>query len=303
MPRAAGSGTHYEIAVLDAGKRPVGHPILLPSVTTILGVLKKGGLDWWGHKIGVTGTLDLLLRGELDAKALAEMPLELAAEQIYETIKKEAVHTPAAQLSGAGTRGTNLHDVAENLLKTGSMPKPETVPLHLHGYLRAMAGWYSTKWFTNVRETELPVFSLTHRYAGTLDGLVEVDTSLITEFIGATEGIDARHAVIDFKTNKKGEVYDSHLLQVTAYGAACVEMGLLPAMPLGIVVAFGEQGNFKQVMSRCTIDQFLTVKSAWETVEQAKDLVKTGVLSPSTAATSKAGKKPAKATQKGEADG
>ena len=289
MPRAAGSGRYYQVAVLDQGKRPVGVPIDLPSVTTILDAMKKGGLDWWGHKIGVTGVIDLLVQGKLDPEQLGEMPLELAAEQVYEQLKADAVHTPAAALSGAGSRGSNVHDIAEQLLKTGTLPKPDAVPQHQHGYIKGMAAWWQEKWFDKVVHTELPVFSLTHKYAGTLDGLVTIDPKVAV--IPGTP----RHAVIDFKTNKKGEVYDSHLLQVTAYGHACLEMGLVSELPIGVVIAFGEAGNHKQVLSGCELDDFLKVKDVWHYMERAKDMLKQNILS------NNAGKVPAK--QKGDADG
>jgi hypothetical protein len=37
----------------------------VPSVTTVLGILDKPGLPWWGMKIGVEGVLELVRRGRL----------------------------------------------------------------------------------------------------------------------------------------------------------------------------------------------------------------------------------------------
>lgn len=37
----------------------------VPSVTTVLGVLDKPGLPFWGNKIGVEGVAELVRRGEL----------------------------------------------------------------------------------------------------------------------------------------------------------------------------------------------------------------------------------------------
>lgn len=41
------------------------HWIEVPSVTTVLGVLDKPGLPYWGNKIGVDGVMDLVRLGLL----------------------------------------------------------------------------------------------------------------------------------------------------------------------------------------------------------------------------------------------
>lgn len=37
----------------------------VPSVTTVLGVLDKPALPFWGNKVGVDGVLELIRRGKL----------------------------------------------------------------------------------------------------------------------------------------------------------------------------------------------------------------------------------------------
>jgi len=50
---------HYK--VYDAGKPEVGWQEV-PSVTSVLGCLEKGGLSWWGQGVGVDGVVELVRR-------------------------------------------------------------------------------------------------------------------------------------------------------------------------------------------------------------------------------------------------
>lgn len=253
--RAAGDSSHYEIAVIDGAGNPKGVSQYLPSVTTILEALPKY-LQWWGYRLGVEATL----------KKVAEMPPGQAlpdSAAMYERLKADKEHTPSTVLSTAAGRGSTVHDWIEARVQqhaTGSTgPLPPMDVAH-SGYMKAVNSWLPTSDISTVLFTELPVFSLRHGYAGTLDALT----------------YDLKrdcYVVNDWKTNEKGGVYESHQLQVAAYAAAVREMSLnLKELPIRArVVAFSANGKFTEVWSECELDDFLKVKEVWEWLQKMKD--------------------------------
>lgn len=250
MPRAAGDSSFYELAIIDAAGTPKGVSQFLPSVTTILEALPKY-LQWWGYKLGVEATLDKI--GELPPGTV--LP---TVDQMYTDLKADKKLTPSSVLTAAGTRGSDVHDWIEKRVLEHASEWPAT-PLPSHkGYEKAVNDWLETSGISKVLYTELPVFSMKHQYAGTLDALTydaEKD-----EFV-----------VNDWKTNEKGGVYESHHLQIAAYKAAVLEMSLpveFKNSPVrGRVVAFSAKGKFNEVWvddEVSNIDTFLKVKEVWE---------------------------------------
>lgn len=264
MPRIAGSSSHYELALLDGAGSPKGRAVLLPSVTTILKALPKGGLDWWGFKLGVKGTIN---HARQIGAVLNEGDLDVMTERVYEALKKERQFTPTSQLKKAGGRGTDVHDLAERLFEQGieSLPEPDDVEPEQHGYVQSLVKFhqYLQENFTiEVIAVEVPLFSLEHRFAGTCDLILEIRAKK-----GKGEPI---YVVADFKTSKG--IYESHLLQLPAYTTAAIEQGYIPADAdvWQWVIRLGANGKYELRMSDCTITDFLAVKRVWEWLESMK---------------------------------
>lgn len=260
MARAAGDSSHYELAIIDATGVAKGRSVKLPSVTSILKSLPKPGLEWWGLKLGVAGTLTWL-----KDQTQLEMPppgADVSAEQIttvYEAIKAAKKHTPYAVMKAGGSRGSDIHDLAEKLLTTGELPPKNSLDPERLGYAEALWKWwkdngYSHEGFVAVEE---PVFSLVHGYAGTFDGLYEHAEK---EF----------YELIDFKTS--ASIYESHLLQLAAYKAAIYERGWVPenAIVIANAVRLGSDGLYERRTSECELEDFLAVKRVHEFLEVHK---------------------------------
>jgi hypothetical protein len=275
MGRAAGDGQFYRVVTQvqrQSDGSMVGLPVIrdYPSVTSILKALHVGGLDWWGHKIGVMGALDLIREGKVDVAALPE-DIEAAATVLYKQVKAEKKFTPHAVLSKASGRGSNVHHIAEYIIKEGHPPSKTSVPIEQHGYVKGLWDWYQLNVQSGrilIDHSELPCWSDRHEFAGTFDVLGRIAAgvpSLDNE--GALTAAE-QPIIIDFKTNAKGGVYDSHHLQAAAYAAAVHEMGLCDEIPIGMVVAVGEKGNINPVIADATLDDFLAVKRVWDVVQR-----------------------------------
>lgn len=247
MARAVGDSRTYPLSLLNSAGQPIGRTRELPSVTTILKALPKN-LSWWGYKMG-------LLEGRKHAIVSPEL-VNLSDDDFYEELKRLAreegsVQTPLNVMEAAGDRGTTVHDVAEQVFRDNVWPDKALIPEHLHGYVTALKRWYDAridgKGF-EVLAVEVNLASISkypYIYAGTCDLILKDST-------------DTYH-VIDFKTSKG--IYESHLLQSTAYGYAAWEEGYIPegALVMAHVVRFGADGKYATKTSECTIEDFIDV--------------------------------------------
>lgn len=214
----------------------------VPSVTTVLGALPKS-LEYWGFKLGLQAAQ------HLSARYNGVLPESI--EALYEAAK-QTDYAPYRALRKAGNRGTDVHAVAESLIKTGKL---EDLPAGTEagsGYVDALVKWYDERevaaW--EVIGVEVRLFSVEHLYAGTADFLARKP--------------DGKYVSLDFKSSKA--VYESHTIQAAAYSAAAVEMGLFPpdAEIENHVVRLGEDGEYEVVLGRHTLEDFLAVKAVHE---------------------------------------
>lgn len=162
----------YEIGL------PNGEGVFYPSVSTILSGVQVGGfLDQWKQEqaaaYGIEGArFDMYIRAQ---------------------------------------RGTRVHAACEAFCKGESLEwfdeqgRQQYDDFEWGSIVRFVQWMEATK--ATVLATEMTVFSHAHRYAGTLDLIVE---------------IEGMRYVVDIKTSK--QVSDSHLLQVTGYRLAVEEM-------------------------------------------------------------------------------
>ena len=230
-----GRGRRYVI------KDDNGEVITCPSVTTILGSLPKGGLEWWGAKLALQAVLHLQER-------YGQIPEGIDA--LYEAYK-QTEFAPHRALKKAGNRGTAVHDVAEQLLKHGKLVDLDT-SVASDGFVDALVKWHEEHAIGECEPVaiEALLFSEAHLYAGQCDGILRRP--------------DGKYLVVDFKTSKA--IYESHLIQLAAYEGAAREMGLIPADAEveKLAVRLGEDGSFDVVRSVHVVEDFLKVKAVHE---------------------------------------
>jgi hypothetical protein len=259
VARAAGNSDHYELAVLNGAGIPTGRSIFLPSVTSILKALPKGGLEWWGYKMGL-----------VEGKRLSSDPnlsTISSDDDFYEAVKKLGregnARTPSSELKSAGGRGTNVHDMAEemakSLLTTGKLPAKQSIPSDMTGYAAALKKFHDEriKDKLQVVHVEVTVVSLANQYAGTLDVILHDENSGI-------------FYIVDWKTSKA--IYESHLLQITAYEHAAKEQEWIPrnAPTIGTVVRLGADGNYEMRNSDFELADFMSVYRVWQFLRATK---------------------------------
>jgi hypothetical protein len=189
VERADGKGTR-PTSLRDA--RKLG---LYPSVTNVLNVLAKPGLDAWRIEQGILAALTLPRRdGE---------PLDAFAHRVVEDM--------GSQVRDAADLGSAIHSAIETYAQSGQVPTNPDV-LRLFEPARA---WFDAE-VAKVHAVEAVVSHRAWGYAGRVD-------------LVATLRSSGRPAVIDFKTQKTRTgkdgsfqpiFYDTWPLQLEAYQRA-----------------------------------------------------------------------------------
>lgn len=202
-----------------------GEPV--PSVTQILDtVTPKEALTWWGMRVGFAAVIELIQRNKLSSMVLGSysyndhvtgIPLE--GEYVWRGRgKNRKKKTPLEALildegldvnkikRTKGDLGTAVHNAIETIAATGTLPSLGDYEPELHGYLRALAGfWYEQD--PELVEQEIIVASPEHQYAGRFDAIVKFGDERV---------------LLDFKTSKG--VYDSMSEQLVLYEVAYLEL-------------------------------------------------------------------------------
>jgi hypothetical protein len=166
--------------------------IKLPGVTTILGAMDKGeALHYWASKMGGR-------EGFYNHEELAQLPEEAR------DIRLGRAHAKARD--EAALRGTQFHDFAQRLavgnpVSWQEVKDTDTDLLRMLVWARDFLDSYQFKPLL----TETVVWSLQHRYAGTLD------------LVAVSPLFPGRVFLMDWKT---GGVYREAALQLAAYANA-----------------------------------------------------------------------------------
>lgn len=147
----------------------IGSEVLfLPSATTVLGIVAKPYMAEWRGRVG---------NDEADYRSYL-----------------------------AKKRGTLVHDLIHQLL-TGKRIRQGTTPQEVWVQVVNFQTWYNTLKNPRVIASEETVYSTKHRYAGTLDAVIETDSGLM---------------IVDFKTGKSRDA--AYNFQVASYANAWMEM-------------------------------------------------------------------------------
>ena len=200
----------HEIAKKDgSGNRPVklGDARLvmaLPSVTNVLGVLAKPGLDAWKIEQGIMAALTL--------PRLTEEPLDRFAHRV--------VVDMGEQVEKAASFGSAIHAACEVYALERQLPEDPRVREHLRSWVE----WFDAN-VERVASMEQVFVHHEHGYAG------RVDMVALLRGDGATSPY---WGVVDFKTQKikrsaKGQAkpafYETWPLQLAAYRQAIIASG------------------------------------------------------------------------------
>ena len=143
----------------------------------------------------------------------------------------------------AKARGTDSHDLVQSYFRTGKIPKTESLyKLAFENFIKDFK--------VKPLHIEFIIRSDKYMYAGTGDLHAVVDDNEV---------------VIDFKTNKKANIYQEVELQMIAYSNALFEMGLTKTVLPTMVVSLGLDGIYKTKKFEDTnIQKFLNVYEVWK---------------------------------------
>ena len=195
----------HEIAKKDgSGNRPVTladarKVLAFPSVTNVLGVLAKPGLDAWKIEQGIMAALTL--------PRLADEPLDAFAHRV--------VADMGEQVEKAADFGTAIHNACEIYALNKQLPEDPK----LLEYLKSWVAWFDGN-VERVASIEQVFVHHEDGYAGRVD------------MVALLKGLG--WCVVDFKTQKvkrsvKGEAkpvfYETWPLQLAAYREAIKESG------------------------------------------------------------------------------
>jgi len=181
MPRAKGDGER-NTTLRDAKKHG-----LFPSVTTLLGLFAKPGLERWKQ--------DQLLRIAFDNPA--------KLDESYESYADRCLVQHEKPVEEAADFGTKVHDAI------GAYFEGQHIPDELLGYIQPALDWKQENQLTFTLREKLLV-NLKHGFAGTVD------------IVG--RGSEGQQFILDWKTRKTKEgqkitAYDFQIHQIAAYAA------------------------------------------------------------------------------------
>jgi hypothetical protein len=235
---------------------------VVPSVSTVLDILEKGGLSWWGMKVGVEGVIEL---GRREKLALDETADEIVALLTAEKLTVNHVRDKAAD------RGTNVHSALESWVETGITPNPDLFPESERGYVQGLVYFINDAHPTAIY-SELMVGSAEHGFAGRFDLFANLDFSgeVVTKTYPKRTPLRETFqgtGLIDIKTSKS--VYSSHHLQLAGYEGAMVEGGY-PAPDWTAVLRLTDDGRYELVRGVATFDDFLAIKGAYDALKGIK---------------------------------
>ena len=166
--------------------------MLLPSVTSIIGILDKPQLTRWKMR-------------EV-AKAAIAIPGPQGEEPV-ERFADRAIEAAMSQVGEAADLGSRIHAAIENLMRGGAEEPSE----ELQPYVKPVLEWMRQVG-VKVTHSEIVLVNAVHGFAGRVDALFTWGDAF------------GKMGILDFKTKKtkegeKVEAYDEHALQLAAYAA------------------------------------------------------------------------------------
>lgn len=269
------------------------------SVTTALDVLYKGGLDWWGMRVGIHGVESLIRMGEYaltpEAKGHGFVGAVLDTGDVWQYVDRpkpgDAVENVEARLKehglrvdrikdSAAERGANVHDALEAWSLTGNLPKPLDYPPSESGYVTGLVSFLTDSRIESVRQ-ECLVGSYRHAFAGRFD--LECFARTEQKVVTRCDLVKPKHAVLplglgrlDLKTSSG--VYYNALLQLAGYELAAVESGYDASVWRGILRVTAD-GKYEVCLNpndhrSITEDDFVQVLGTYRVAKKAEEAIK-----------------------------
>lgn len=204
---------------------------------------RRGGFYWLNDKPYVSVTTVLKILDKPAIRYWFGREVYLAMVKNPTLTEGEALAAPYKTSGKAQERGKTVHSIVEAYRATGAVL--EGIPEEFAGYAKAFYAWASDG-RVEVLEAEKTVVNEEHRYAGTLDLLVNSG---------------GRKMLVDIKTGK--DIYQESVLQLSAYREA------LPELPdtMGVVLLH-EDGTYKFGEAKPVFPIFVALKTVWEWVEE-----------------------------------
>jgi len=249
----------------------------VPSVTTVLDVLAKGGLTIWGMRVGIKGVLGLFEEGHLssafdwdtDTERLALSAGEYADAVSVEALMKEHLLTTDKVKDSAADRGNVVHAALESWANSGKLPNPEGFGEVEKGYVQGIVEFIKDADPTPVR-TEVMVGSVEHGYAGRYDIELQFKETRKVRLTPKQkwQEIEPGIYLADCKSSK-GVYPSTHFRQLAAYEAARIECGYPPTDAQYVLNVNGE-GSYAFVRSTAVLNDFLAVLSVYKSDQSMK---------------------------------
>jgi len=247
-------------------------------VTSILGKLKRWGLDEWG----TTCAIDFMLRELFYPLQKGWMSLDQLKETNLEKTRKAALDESRKRMKSAQDLGRKVHKVIHDYYRSGQdkalLERLIGLDPEISRGIKAFLGWEKL-FHVDMVASEKQVFSFEHGFAGTLD--LEAEVVFPAEDYG--EDAPLYHVVADFKT---GNPDPATIMQLGAYVIANEEM-TRSKMDGGIVVYLDKETGvprwkiYKRPELEPAIEMFLTLKKyvdlevEWKRKNQTKGSCRT----------------------------
>jgi len=212
MPRKSGDG---ERATTIRDAKSLG---LFPSVTNILGIFAKPGLDNW----------------KLEQVALASMRLSRTEGESDEYLCKRIIEDAFQQVEDAANLGSRIHDALDKYFEG------EPIAEEIYPYVKPFIEWKQEHQL-RFDEREIVVVNHEHGFAGRADIFFSWQAKSGKRGIG----------ILDIKSRKTkpGEAvraYDEHVFQLAAYAATHYGEALLPqVLAANAVISTTEVGRME----------------------------------------------------------
>jgi hypothetical protein len=285
-------------ALLGAAQAEDTDWVEVPSVTTVLGVLDKPALPWWGMKVGAEGVMKLhnlglvkstvmpgglqpvlacptiIERQGTNGKLVRELDFDnwivAGVEQLVTLLNMHKLTTNHVKRQ-AGDRGQAVHDAFELWAREGYMPDPQMFPPTESGYVAGLVAFLKDVPSAEPEGCEILVASSEYGYAGRYDLRLRTHAEHKVVVHRTPVGgpqyrmLPPARLLTDLKTSKG--VYPSHAKQLEMYEQASLESGYEPTDARGILHVSAE-GEYEFVRSWATFEDALTTLREYQQQEE-----------------------------------
>lgn len=223
----------------------------VPGVTSILNMLPKTFLRYWAAKLTAETAFD-------EFGTLASFVVSQDRDAAVDWLKGSSTRFTKA----AADVGTEVHNLIEKRVEEGRLAQQHP---DIQVYLDHFEDFLDT-WQPTFLENEPTVWSTKHKYAGSLDAIVE---------------IEGERVLMDWKTTRSG-VHEEVALQITAYAKADFILrpdgteDPLPEVNAGAVLHIRPEGY--KIVPVAISDEIFEVFLALQKVFKWEHDIKRGVL-------------------------